>query len=197
MKAHFSSLNPPLSIAWLSFGIGLILIGLASVMLIPRAEAVTTVTAPPSEPRAASVVPVEVDFPAPELRLSDLSGQGFALSDFAGQMVLVNNWAIWCPPCKAELPDLNAFYLKYKDLGFVIIGIEAGSPLRNVQTFVDEAGLAFPIWVDPTEMALDAFGTLSLPSSYLIDRAGQIRRAWTGAISGEMLEEHVAPLLSE
>lgn len=184
------------SIALLFLGLGLILLGLASAMLIPRAEANPSGDTASSEPEI-SAIPVEVDFPAPELQLSDLSGQSFALTDYAGQMVLVNNWAIWCPPCKAELPDLNDFYLKYKDQGFVIIAIETGSPKADVQEFVDGTELAFPIWLDPTEMALDAFTNFSLPSSYLIDRTGQIRLAWTGAISYNMLEKHVAPLLNQ
>lgn len=176
------------SLALLFLGVGLILLGLASALLIPRAEAITSGEDDPAETGGLSAIPVEVSFPAPDLRLSDLSGQSFALSDFAGQMVLVNNWAIWCPPCKAELPDLNAFYLKYKAQGFVIVAIEAGSPQADVQTFIDQAGLAFPIWVDPQELAMEAFMNFSLPSSYLIDRTGQIRLAWTGAISAEMLE---------
>ncbi|GAB4577987.1 MAG: hypothetical protein Fur0022_07190 [Anaerolineales bacterium] len=192
-----SSSKTTQSIALLLFGVGLILIGLASVMLIPRTEANAIEATPPAETGGNSAIPVEVNFPAPDLRLSDLSGQSFTLTDFAGQMVLVNNWAIWCPPCKAELPDLNKFYLKYQDQGFVIVGIEAGSPQAEVAAYVDQAGLSFPIWVDPQELALDAFMNFSLPSSYLIDRTGQIKLAWTGAISYDMLEKHVAPLLSD
>jgi peroxiredoxin len=173
------------------------LLGVATALLIPRAEALTSGETAAAEPQEISAIPARVDFPAPELQLSDLGGQAFALSDFAGQMVLVNNWAIWCPPCKAELPDLNDFYLKYKDQGFVIIGIEAGSPPAEVAAYVEQTGLSFPIWVDPQELALDAFMNFSLPSSYLVDRTGQIRLAWTGAISYEMLEKHVAPLLSD
>jgi peroxiredoxin len=197
MSVNSHSPKTTKSLALLFLGVGLILLGLASALLIPRAEAITSGEDDPAETGGLSAIPVEVSFPAPDLRLSDLSGQSFALSDFAGQMVLVNNWAIWCPPCKAELPDLNAFYLKYKAQGFVIVAIEAGSPQADVQTFIDQAGLAFPIWVDPQELAMEAFMNFSLPSSYLIDRTGQIRLAWTGAISAEMLEKHVAPLLSE
>ncbi len=183
------------SIALFLLGIGLILIGLASVMLLPKAEETLTQTTTTSN--SISVVPAKVSFPAPELELADVSGQTFALTDYAGQVVLVNNWAIWCPPCKRELPDLELFYQQYQDKDFVIIAIEAGSPEADVKLFLEEAGLSFPIWLDPQEKALDAFRNLDLPSSYVIDRTGQVRLAWTGAINYAMLEKHVAPLLSE
>lgn len=178
-------------------GVGLILIGFASVLLIPRAEALTASNTNSSETSSLSVIPAKVDFPAPALQLTDVSGQPSALSDYTGQVVLVNNWAIWCPPCKRELPDLELFYQKYKEQGFIIVGIEAGSPEADVKLFLQDAGLSFPIWLDPQEKALDAFRNLDLPSSYVMDRNGQIKLAWTGAISYEMLEEHVAPLLNQ
>jgi peroxiredoxin len=197
MKASLSpSQKTAKSLAILFLGLGLILIGTASVMLIPRAEANRTGVAP-AKTRTVSVIPAPVDFPAPELRLSDLSGESFALSDFAGQVVLINNWAIWCPPCRRELPDLDDFYLAYRHQDFVIIGIEAGSPRQDVELFLNETRLSFPIWLDPTELALDAFRNFSLPSSYVIDRTGQVHLAWTGAISYAMVEKYVAPLLSE
>ncbi len=183
------------SIALFLLGIGLILIGLASVMLLPKAEETLPQTTTTSN--SISVVPAKVSFPAPELELADVSGQTFALTDFAGQVVLVNNWAIWCPPCKRELPDLELFYQQYQDQDFVIIAIEAGSPEADVKLFLEEAGLSFPIWLDPQEKALDAFRNLDLPSSYVIDRTGQVRLAWTGAINYAMLEKHVAPLVRE
>lgn len=178
-------------------GVGLILIGFASVLLIPRAEALTSSNTNASSSSSLSVIPAKVDFPAPELQLTDVTGQTSALSDYAGQVVLVNNWAIWCPPCKRELPDLELFYQKYKEQGFMIVGIEAGSPEADVKLFLEDAGLSFPIWLDPQEKALEAFRNLDLPSSYVMDRNGQVKLAWTGAISYEMLEKHVAPLLNQ
>ena len=185
------------SIALFLFGIGLILIGIASVMLIPGLE--KTRTGEPSTATAAapSAIPAQVDFPAPALHLSDVSGQSFSLTDFAGQVVLVNNWAIWCPPCRRELPDLEQFYQKHKEQNFIIVGIEAGSPEEGVIKFLNETELTFPIWLDPEEKALDAFRTMDLPSSYVIDGTGQVRLAWTGAIRYDILEKYVAPMLAE
>ena len=185
------------SIALLLFGIGLILIGIASLMLIPGLEKTTTGDISPATAEAPSAIPAQVDFPAPELRLSDVSGRSLSLTDFAGQVVLVNNWAIWCPPCKRELPDLEQFYQKHKDQNFIIIGIEAGSPEEGVKQFLNETELTFPIWLDPDEKALDAFRTMDLPSSYVIDGTGQVRLAWVGAVRYDILEKYVAPMLAE
>ena len=144
-----------------------------------------------------SVVPIPVDYPAPELSLTDLQGAPVSLSEYLGQVVLVNNWAIWCPPCKAEMPVLQAFYNDHKSEGFTIIAIEAGEPVGEVEAFVEQYGLTFPVWPDQSSQALVAFRNRSLPSSYVIDRSGQVRYAWTGAINREMLEKYVTPMMEE
>jgi peroxiredoxin len=175
-------------------GSGLIILaGLALVLLTQSSEASSS-----SEAGAAdSVIPVAVDYPAPQLSLTDLRGNPVSLSEYSGQVVLVNNWAIWCPPCKAEMPVLQAYYDDHKHNGFTIIGIEAGEPVAEVQAFVEQYGLTFPIWPDPSSEALVAFRNNSLPSSYVIDRSGQVRFAWTGAISRTMLEKYITPLMEE
>jgi len=138
-----------------------------------------------------------VNYPAPELTLSDLQGNPSSLTDYLGQVVLVNNWATWCPPCKAEMPALQAYYQTHTAQGFVILGIEAGEPADEVTAFVEQYGLTFPVWLDAKGLALEAFRNFSLPSSYVIDRDGVVRLAWSGAISREMLEKYVTPVVVE
>ena len=171
-------------------GAGLILFGILGFLLLPRDGG----QAPSQE---ASAIPAPVDFPAPELTLSDLDGKEVSLSDYRGQVVLVNNWATWCPPCKAEMPVLQAFYEAHQDQGFVIIAIEAGDAERAVAQFAKDHKLSFPVWPDTNTMALTAFRNLSLPSSYVIDREGQVRLAWTGAVNRETLEKYVTPMIEE
>jgi peroxiredoxin len=139
-----------------------------------------------------------VAFDAPVLALRDLDGAERSLADYRGQVVLVNLWATWCPPCIEEMPNLQRFFDRHRDQGFVVIAIDDGDPLEDVRSFVAKHGLTFPVWLDDTYEATErAFKTSSLPSSYVIDRNGQVRLAWFGAISEPMLEEYVAPLIKE
>ncbi|RPJ19322.1 MAG: alkyl hydroperoxide reductase [Chloroflexi bacterium] len=145
-----------------------------------------------------STVPVKVNVPAPELTLTDIEGVSHALADYRGQVVLVNLWATWCPPCKEEMPTLQAFYDKYKGSGFVIIAINDGESKADVLQFVKDYELTFPVWLDPTYIATEqAFNTLNLPTSFVIDQDGTVRLTWVGGINFRMLEKHVAPLIVE
>jgi peroxiredoxin len=144
-----------------------------------------------------NVIPVPVNYPAPELELENITGEVESLSDFQGQVVLVNNWATWCPPCKAEMPTLAGYYNAHVDEGFMVIAIEAGDPHDQVARFTEDYDLPFKVWLDPNSKALNAFKNGNLPSSYVVDRVGVIRYAWTGEINRDMLEKFVTPLLSE
>jgi peroxiredoxin len=141
------------------------------------------------------IPPASVNRAAPDLTLTDLEGKTVSLSDYKGQVVLVNNWATWCPPCLAEIPELQAYYDVHADEGFVLIGIEAGEPVSEVAAFVQSHGLTYPIWPDPNTRAVNAFQNGSLPSSYVIDRDGIIIYAWSGQINQPTLDKYVTPLL--
>jgi len=167
-------------------------------MLWPPPE--TSTSDPASNPasNAALTVPVEVDYEAPALTLSNLDGEKYSLADYHGQVVLVNLWATWCPPCKAEMPTLEAYYQAHQTDGFVTIAINDGDPAEAVTTFVQEYALSFPVWLDPTYQATDhAFKTSNLPSSFVIDREGNVRLRWVGEIDRVALEKYVTPLILE
>jgi peroxiredoxin len=144
-----------------------------------------------------SATPLAVDYPAPKVELKDLEGKPVFLDDYAGQVVLVNNWAYWCPPCRAELPILEGYYQDHRAQNFAILGIESGGSARSVSDYVAQYELTYPIWLDPKIKAVAAFGNRSLPNSYVIDGDGRVRLAWTGPISREMLEQYVTPLLEK
>ncbi len=146
---------------------------------------------------ALTFPPIEVNQPAPELTLFDLDGNEVSLKDFRGEVILVNNWATWCPPCREEMPEFKAYYDKYKDQGFQVVAIEAGEPEAEVRDFVEGAGLDFVILLDPENKSLITFQQNSLPNSFVIDRKGNLRLAWLGAINGATLEKYVTPLLKE
>ncbi len=170
------------------FGLGSILI-IGSIGLFLRTQAPRT---------GLSAVPARVSFPTPRLTLTDIRGVSHSLTDYRGQVVLVNLWATWCPPCKQEMPALQSFYDKYKGKGLVIIGINDGDPKADVLQFVKDYQLTFPIWLDPTYIATErAFNAPNLPTSFVIDRGGTIQLTWIGGIDSAMLEKRVAPLIVE
>lgn len=176
-------------------GSGLILLGVMAALLLPRpGQTAPNAKDSSSEP---SAIPLRIDSPAPALELNDLRGQPVSLLDYHGGWLLVNNWAIWCPPCKAEMPTLQAFYEDHRQQNFELVAIEAGGAVEDVARFVDQYQLRFTVWPDPEEKVYQAFRNVSLPTSWLIDPAGQIRLTWTGAISREMLENYVTPLLED
>lgn len=140
---------------------------------------------------------LSVNFPAPVLSLENLNGKIESLADYREQVVLINNWATWCPPCKAEMPVLEAYYEDHAGQGFTIIAIEAGEPKNIVSEFVEEYNLKFQVWLDPNGASIKAFGNGNLPNSLVIDRTGTVRYAWTGEVNRDTLEKYVTPLLDE
>jgi cytochrome c biogenesis protein CcmG, thiol:disulfide interchange protein DsbE len=144
-----------------------------------------------------SVIPAEVNYPAPEVTLTDLDGRTVSLADYGGSVVLVNLWATWCPPCREEMPDLLAFYEKYRSNGFVLVALNQGETVDLVKPFVIEYGLTFPIWMDIGSNAGRKFNTMVLPSSYVIDRTGSVRLMWVGGISEKNLEKYVTAVIME
>jgi len=173
----------------------LLLFGLGSILIVVALYFILRAEVPQAD---LSTVPAKVNFPAPELTLTDTQGVSHSLADYRGQVVLVNLWATWCPPCKEEMPTLQAFYDKYKESGFVIIAINDGDPTPDVLQFVEDYELTFPVWLDPTYIATEeAFNTLNLPTSFVIDRNGTIQMTWVGGINIKTLDKHVTPLIME
>jgi peroxiredoxin len=170
-------------------GLGLLILGVAAFVLLPKPGL------PDDTPRSFAAIPAKVSFAAPELALKDLQGNPVSLAETRGQVVLVNNWATWCPPCKEEMPALEAYYKKHRDQNFNLIAIEAGEPAAEVADFVRQYRLTFPVWLDPGSTATTAFHNDALPSSYVIDTQGAVRLAWSGATDLKTLEMYVTPML--
>lgn len=183
--------RPYTILGMLMIGAGLLLLGVVTLVVLPKPDAVA------GSDSGYSTIPMEVNYPSPELSLTDLQGVPVSLEEHLGEVVLVNNWATWCPPCKAEMPALQTFFDRHNNQDFTIVAIEAGDPIFEVADFVKQYGLTFHVWPDPTQKATLAFRNPGLPSSYVIDRSGTVRLAWTGAINLDTLEKYVTPLLEE
>lgn len=178
-------------LAMVLMGGGLLVFGLAALLLLPGISPAAENTAD------KAIKPARVDFPAPDLQLHDIEGLPVSLVDYRGQTVLVNNWATWCPPCREEMPILNSYFRDHRHQEFVLVAIDAGDTAAMVSDFVARYELEFPVWIDPTSLALNSFRNNYLPSSYLINPEGQVVMAWSGAVTRASLEEHITPILKE
>jgi cytochrome c biogenesis protein CcmG, thiol:disulfide interchange protein DsbE len=126
---------------------------------------------------------------APDFALEGLDGKTLRLADLRGKVVLLNFWATWCPPCKAEMPDLNALQREYGAAqDFVVVGVNVEEDAATVKPFVEKNGLSFPIVLDrDSRITTQLFGVRPLPTTFIIDREGYIRDAWNGQISREAM----------
>ena len=128
-------------------------------------------------------------FLAPDFELTTTSGETIKLSDLRGQAVLVNLWATWCPPCRAEMPAIDKVYNEYKDDGLVVLAVNMTyqDTVANIAPFVDEYGLTFPILLDETGIVGTLYQLRSLPSSFFINRDGTINEVVIGGPMAEAL----------
>ena len=126
---------------------------------------------------------------APDFTLADLDGGTVRMDDLRGKVVLLNFWATWCPPCKAEMPDLDALYRTYgESQGLVVLGVNLQEDAETVAPFVRERDLSFPILLDAEgRVTSDLYHVRPLPTSFIIDRQGYIRDAWNGQIAREAM----------
>lgn len=110
---------------------------------------------------------------APSFELPATDGQTRRLSDFDGQYVLVNFWAVWCHPCRKEMPSMQRVYEELRSDGLAMLAIHVGPSLTGAKKYAEELGLSFPIVVD-AEMALSQWQVRGLPTTFLLDREGKI-----------------------
>ena len=132
-----------------------------------------------------------------EFTLKDMHGAKVHLTDFKGKVILVNFWATWCPPCKAELPGLIALHEQYKDKGFVILGVSEDDEPETLRAFAAEWKINYPMLVGLNEDELfDAFGPLyGLPTSVIVGRDGSMCGRHVGPATKEEFEQEIKALL--
>lgn len=132
--------------------------------------------------------------PAPNFTLVDLDGNTHSLSDFHGRPVIINFWATWCPPCRAEMPDLQRVYENYQDDDLVILAINNDEPPDVIIDFVEEYDLTFLILLDEGLDVTRLYEVQAYPSTFFLDRAGRIRY---DTYSGPLTESYVESIVLE
>ena len=136
--------------------------------------------------------------PAPPWKLKDVDGKYISSNQFKGKVVIVDFWATWCPPCRAELPGLIALQKKYGKDGLVIIGIscdqDKNAPL-TVKTFMKGNGINFPVVMAEDDTQALFGGMDGIPTTFIIDRAGDIRDRTEGFQPSAVVEEAILKYL--
>ncbi|MCL5978674.1 MAG: TlpA family protein disulfide reductase [Nitrospirae bacterium] len=112
---------------------------------------------------------------ATDFTLPDINGKKVSLSEFKGKVVILNFWATWCGPCRAEMPSLNKLYIEFKDKGLAVIAVSVDTSENPVKSFIKKHNLSFPVLMDKNkEVSFDEYGVLGLPTTFIIDKNGII-----------------------
>jgi cytochrome c biogenesis protein CcmG/thiol:disulfide interchange protein DsbE len=177
---------------------------LLAAVLIAGSAFIAATRAQPGIPAIGSPAPLasgepapEVGRPAPDFTLSDTSGATVSLAGLRGKVVLVNIWATWCPPCRAEMPAIQASYQRYQAAGFTVLAVNLGEDAATVAAFLDQQRLTFPTLLDPQMSVGAAYRTSAIPGSFFIDRNGTVRAVYRGPLPHGVIDATVAGLVAE
>lgn len=150
-------------------------------------------------PQAAAALGIgTLGLQAPSFSVTTLEDKPISMEKLRGKVVLVNFWTTWCGPCRSEMPGFEQVYQDMRDRDFVILGLSTDKEGRGVvQHFVTEQGITFPVAMATEEIIQDFGNIQTLPTSFLIDRAGRIRHTVTGRFASTALRLAAERLLKE
>lgn len=134
---------------------------------------------------AVSVNAGELSGPAPDVTLKSTTGQNVRLADYKGKVIMINFWASWCGPCRQEMPLLEKMHKDYKDAGFVLLGVNVDAEAADRDKFLTETPVTFPILDDSQNTATEIFGVEAMPSTYFVDKNGNLAHLHKGYKPGE------------
>ena len=175
-----------------TIAVGAIIVGLVWFFDRPDAAGVQAITLSASPTGPAPRLERE----APDFSLRTLDGKEVQLSDFRGRPVWINFWATWCPPCRAETPDIQEVYENHESDGLVVLAISIGESPSTVSDYVKRTGTTFTTGVDQTTSIAAQYRIVGIPTHFFIDREGVIREWRIGSMSKKTMENKVKEIMS-
>jgi len=133
----------------------------------------------------------------PDFTANTLTGETVHLNDYKGQVVMLNFWATWCPPCKAEMPAIQAAYKHYHEQGFTVLAINNRELSVQIQPFANALALTFPIVLDTDSALQQTFAIKGYPTSLFISDAGEIYASHTGMLTPQQLDTYISTGLTQ
>lgn len=128
---------------------------------------------------------------APDFSYTLVDGTQHTLSDFRGQKVMLNFWATWCPPCNAEMPDIQEAAVRFEDKGFMVLALSQDAQVELIEPFAQKYALTFPLIADPRNEIASRYGARGLPSSYFVNTDGTIHSVQQGMVNVETIEQRI------
>ncbi len=122
--------------------------------------------------------------PAPDFALKSASGENLRLSEYRGDVVMINFWATWCGPCRQEMPLLDELYVRYQRVGFNLLGVNIDDDTGRAMKMIDELGVTFPVLFDSRKEVSKLYDVAAMPVTLLVDREGRIRYVHHGYKAG-------------
>lgn len=144
----------------------------------------TALLAAPLVAGASADGPVRVGAPAPDFALKSAAGPNMRLSEHRGEVVMINFWATWCGPCRAEMPALEEIFSRYQRAGFTLLGVNIDEDTPRALRLAEELGVTFPLLLDNEQEVSRLYDVQAMPMTVLVDRQGQVRSVHYGYRAG-------------